>query len=36
MRSFVHEEIPLAEAGRAHALMESGEHSGKILLTVAG
>jgi putative PIG3 family NAD(P)H quinone oxidoreductase len=34
VRSFVHEEIPLAEAGRAHALMESGEHSGKILLTV--
>jgi putative PIG3 family NAD(P)H quinone oxidoreductase len=27
--------IPLAEAGRAHALMESGESSGKILLTVA-
>ena len=34
--SFVHEEIPLAEAGRAHALMESGGHSGKILLTVSG
>jgi putative PIG3 family NAD(P)H quinone oxidoreductase len=34
VRAFVHEEIPLAEAGRAHALMESGEHSGKILLTV--
>ncbi len=27
--------IPLAEAGRAHALMESGESSGKILLTVS-
>jgi putative PIG3 family NAD(P)H quinone oxidoreductase len=26
--------IPLAEASRAHALMESGESSGKILLTV--
>ena len=36
VRSFVHEEIPLAEAGRAHALMESGGHSGKILLTVSG
>ena len=36
VRSFVHEEIPLAEAGRAHALMESGGHSGKILLTVEG
>jgi putative PIG3 family NAD(P)H quinone oxidoreductase len=33
--SFVHEEVPLAEAGRAHELMESGSHSGKILLTVA-
>jgi putative PIG3 family NAD(P)H quinone oxidoreductase len=27
--------LPLAEAGRAHALMESGESSGKILLTVS-
>ena len=27
--------MPLAEAGRAHALMESGESSGKILLTVS-
>jgi NADPH:quinone reductase-like Zn-dependent oxidoreductase len=27
--------IPLAEAGRAHALMASGESSGKILLTVS-
>ena len=26
--------MPLAEAGAAHALMESGEHSGKILLVV--
>lgn len=34
VRSFVHERVPLAEAGRAHALMESGEHSGKILLVV--
>jgi NADPH2:quinone reductase len=28
----VHGRFPLAEAGRAHALMESGEHVGKILL----
>ncbi len=34
LKAFVHDEIPLAEAGRAHALMESGSHSGKILLTV--
>jgi putative PIG3 family NAD(P)H quinone oxidoreductase len=34
VRSFVHEEVPLAEAARAHELMESGEHSGKILLVV--
>jgi putative PIG3 family NAD(P)H quinone oxidoreductase len=27
--------VPLAEAGRAHALMASGESSGKILLTVS-
>jgi len=27
--------VPMAEAGRAHALMESGEASGKILLTVS-
>lgn len=35
VRSFVHEEVPLDQAGRAHELMESGSHSGKILLTVA-
>ena len=34
VRSFVHEEVPLADAGRAHALMDSGEHSGKILIVV--
>jgi putative PIG3 family NAD(P)H quinone oxidoreductase len=34
VRSFVHEEVPLAEAGRAHTLMDSGEHSGKILIVV--
>jgi putative PIG3 family NAD(P)H quinone oxidoreductase len=34
VRSFVHEEVPLDDAPRAHELMESGTHSGKILLTV--
>ena len=34
VRVVVHEEVPLDEAGRAHELMESGSHSGKILLTV--
>ena len=36
VRIVVHEEVPLEEAGRAHELMESGSHSGKILLTVDG
>jgi len=35
VRSFVHEEVPFVEAARAHELMESGSHSGKILLTVS-
>jgi NADPH2:quinone reductase len=30
----VHARFPLAEAARAHALMESGQHIGKIILTV--
>ena len=30
----VHGTMPLAEAAAAHALMESGAHSGKILLTL--
>ena len=34
VRPIVHGTFPLAEAATAHALMESGEHSGKILLTV--
>lgn len=34
VRSLVHEEIPMEDARRAHELMESGSHSGKILLTV--
>jgi putative PIG3 family NAD(P)H quinone oxidoreductase len=33
VRPVVHGTLPLAEAAAAHALMESGEHSGKILLT---
>jgi putative PIG3 family NAD(P)H quinone oxidoreductase len=34
VRPVVHATYPLAEAAAAHALMESGDHSGKILLTV--
>ncbi len=34
VRSFVHEEIPLEQVSRAHEVMDSGSHSGKILLTV--
>lgn len=34
VRPVVHGTMPLADAAAAHALMESGEHSGKILLTV--
>jgi putative PIG3 family NAD(P)H quinone oxidoreductase len=34
IRPVVGATLPLAEAARAHALMESGAHSGKILLTV--
>jgi putative PIG3 family NAD(P)H quinone oxidoreductase len=33
VRPMVHATLPLDRAGEAHALMESGEHSGKILLT---
>jgi putative PIG3 family NAD(P)H quinone oxidoreductase len=32
VRTLVHEKLPLDEVTRAHQLMESGEHSGKILL----
>ncbi|MFL6173482.1 MAG: NAD(P)H-quinone oxidoreductase [Marmoricola sp.] len=32
IRTMVDAEFPLEEAGRAHALMESGDHTGKILL----
>ncbi|GAB3200867.1 NAD(P)H-quinone oxidoreductase [Nocardioides hungaricus] len=34
VRPVVHGALPLAEVAAAHALMESGEHSGKILLTL--
>ncbi len=34
VQPIVHGTFPLADAAAAHALMESGEHSGKILLTV--
>lgn len=33
VRPLVHAALPLEQASEAHALMESGEHSGKILLT---
>lgn len=33
VRPIVHGTIPLDEVGRAHELMESGSHTGKILLT---
>jgi NADPH2:quinone reductase len=35
IKPVVHATFPLAEAGRAHALMESGAHIGKIVLTVS-
>ena len=34
IRTMVHTHLPLAEASTAHELMESGGHSGKIVLTV--
>jgi len=34
VRPIVGRSFPLAEAAAAHAFMESGDHSGKILLTV--
>jgi putative PIG3 family NAD(P)H quinone oxidoreductase len=36
VRTLVHERVPLDEVARAHELMESGSHSGKILLGVGG
>jgi putative PIG3 family NAD(P)H quinone oxidoreductase len=35
VRPIIGARVPMAEAGRAHALMESGDSSGKILLTVS-
>ena len=34
VRPIVHGTMPLEQAAQAHALMDSGEHSGKILLTL--
>lgn len=34
VRPVVHATMPLAVAGAAHALMDAGEHTGKIVLTV--
>jgi NADPH2:quinone reductase len=34
IRPVVHATFPLADAARAHMLMESGQHIGKIVLTV--
>jgi NADPH2:quinone reductase len=34
IRAIVHKTFPLAEAAKAHELMESGAHIGKIVLTV--
>jgi NADPH2:quinone reductase len=34
LKPLIHATFPLAEAAKAHRLMESGEHVGKIVLTV--
>jgi NADPH:quinone reductase-like Zn-dependent oxidoreductase len=34
VRPVVHGTVPFDDVRRAHELMESGEHAGKILLTV--
>jgi putative PIG3 family NAD(P)H quinone oxidoreductase len=34
LKPVIHAAFPLADAARAHALMESGDHVGKIVLTV--
>lgn len=34
VKPVIHATFPLAEAAKAHALMESGQHIGKIILTV--
>jgi putative PIG3 family NAD(P)H quinone oxidoreductase len=33
VRTLVHTTLPLSEAGEAHRIMESGDHTGKIILT---
>jgi NADPH:quinone reductase len=33
-KPLIYKTYPLAEAAQAHALMESGEHIGKIVLTL--
>jgi NADPH2:quinone reductase len=35
IRVVTHTALPLAEAAQAHALMESSQHTGKILLRVS-
>ena len=34
IKPVIHATFPLAEAAKAHAMMEAGEHIGKIVLTV--
>ena len=34
VRPIVHTTMPLEEVAAAHALMESGDHTGKIVLTL--
>jgi NADPH:quinone reductase-like Zn-dependent oxidoreductase len=36
LKPIIDSTFPLAEAGKAHARMEAGEHVGKIVLEVAG
>jgi NADPH:quinone reductase len=35
-KTVIHATFPLAEAAKAHALMESSQHIGKIVLKVSG
>jgi NADPH:quinone reductase len=32
VKAVVHAEFPLAEAGKAHAMLEASEHVGKVVL----
>ncbi|NOQ16224.1 MAG: zinc-binding dehydrogenase, partial [Methyloprofundus sp.] len=34
IRPVIYQSFPLAEAAQAHALMESSQHMGKIMLTI--